>query len=119
VREYEFTVITKAELPDTEKAKVIQGYEAILFRSGGEALKREEWGSKRMSFPINKHFRGYYVHYDLTSTPADVAEAERLLRIDENILRYLVVKINDEVNVEERKVELAKAALALQQESHH
>lgn len=121
MREYEFTIITKSDLPETDKAKLLEGYENILKRGGGEVLKREEWGTKRMTYPIKKQFRGSYVFYDLTSTAPDIEEAERLLRLDDNILRYLVVKIDDDVNIEDRKAALIKAAAQLQQqqEAHH
>jgi len=54
--------------------------------------------------------------YDTVSSPDSIAECERLLRIDENVLRYLVVKLNDEVDVKVRKAELAKAAAAAQRQ---
>jgi small subunit ribosomal protein S6 len=117
LREYEFTVVAKADLPDADKQKIFAGYEEILKRDGGEFVKRDDWGSKRMAFPIRKNFRGHFMFYDTASTPASIAECERLLRIDENILRYLVIKIGDKVDVEARKVELAKAAAASQRQA--
>ena len=117
LREYEFTLVAKADLPDADKQKIFNGYEEILKRGGGELIKKDDWGSKRLSFPIRKNFRGHYVFYNYASTPANVAECERLLRIDENMLRYLVVKIGEDVNVQERKVELAKAAAAMQRQA--
>lgn len=116
LREYEFTFVAKADLPDSEKAKVIGGYEDILKRNGGEVIKKDDWGTKRLAYPINKNFRGHYVIYDIASHPENIAECERLLRIDDNVLRYLVVKIDDEVDVEKRKVELAKAAASIQRQ---
>ncbi len=116
-REYEFTVVAKADLPDSDKQKLFANYEEILKREGGEFVKRDDWGSKRLAFPIRKNFRGHYMFYDVASTPANIAECERLLRIDENVLRYMVVKIGDTVNVEERKVELAKAAASAQRQA--
>ncbi|SME89764.1 30S ribosomal protein S6 [Pseudobacteriovorax antillogorgiicola] len=108
LREYEFTFVTKADLPDADKTKVLSGYEEILARNGGEILKKSDWGTKKLAYPIKKNFRGHYAFYDLTASPDSIAECERLLRIDENVLRYLVVKIDEDVNVEERRAELAK-----------
>ena len=110
LREYEFTLVTKADLPDGEKLKVVEGYEEILKRSGGEVIKKDEWGTRKLAYPIKKNFRGYYVHYDFASLPENIAECERLIRIDENVLRHLVIKIADTVDVEARKLELQKAA---------
>ena len=112
LREYDFTVITKGDLSEGDSAKVLQGYEALMTNEGGEILKRDDWGSKRLSFPINKSFRGHYVNYDFVGAPASVAEMERLMRIDDNVLRYLVVRVGDNdgetVDIETRKAELAK-----------
>lgn len=112
LREYEFTVVAKADLPEGERAKFFEGYEAIMKRSGGEFLRRDDLGVKKLAYPIKKSFRGHYMYYDLASTPENIAECERLMRIDDNMLRYLVIKTADEVDVETRKAELAKQAAA-------
>ncbi len=108
LREYEFTFVTKADLPEGEKAKVLSGYEEILARNGGEIVKKSDWGTKKLAYPIKKNFRGHYMFYDLTAAPDSIAECERLLRIDENVLRHLVVKIDENIDVEARKAQLAK-----------
>jgi small subunit ribosomal protein S6 len=112
LREYDFTIITKGDLPEGDNAKVIQGYEALMTKDGGEILKRDEWGTKRLAYPIKKTFRGFYVNYDFVGTPENVAEMERLIRIDDNVLRHLVIRLDESregtVDVEARKGELAK-----------
>ena len=115
LREYEFTFVAKADLPEQERAKVVEGYEQILLREGGQVLRKDDWGVKKLAYPIKKQFRGLYVFYNIASTPANVAECERLLRIDDNVLRHLVIKTHDSVDVTKRKEELAKAALTAQQ----
>lgn len=54
LREYEFTFITKADLPEAEKTKVLEGYEEILKRGGGEILEKKDWGVKKLSFPSKR-----------------------------------------------------------------
>jgi small subunit ribosomal protein S6 len=108
LREYEFTLVAKADLPEADKAKLFSSYEEILQRNGGELLKKDDWGTKKLAFPIKKHFKGHYVFYDLASHPDNIAECERLMRIDDNVLRFLVIKSDDKVDVEARRAELAK-----------
>ena len=116
LREYEFTLVAKADLPEADKQKLFACYEDILKRGGGELIKKDDWGPKRLAYPIRKNFRGHYVLYDAASSPDNIAECERLLRIDDNVLRFMVVKINNEVDVAVRRVELAKAAAAAQRQ---
>lgn len=116
LREYEFTFVAKGDLPDEEKNNVLGGYEEILKREGGEILEKKDWGVKKMAYPIKKQFKGHYFYYDLASLPENIAECERLLRIDDKILRYLVVKTSDKVDVESRKVELLKKSASQQQQ---
>ena len=77
LREYDFTIITKGDLNEGDNLKVLQGYEALMALKGGEILKRDDWGSKRMAFPIKKSFRGNYVNYDFVAAPDSVAEIDR------------------------------------------
>lgn len=107
LREYEFTFITKSDLPEGQQAEVIGGYENILMRDGGEVIKKDDWGVKKLAYPIRKNFKGHYVHYDCVSNADNIAECERLLRIDENVLRYLVIRIGENVDVEARKKQIA------------
>jgi small subunit ribosomal protein S6 len=113
LREFDFTIITRGDLTEGDHAKAIGGYEALMTKDGGEIIKKDEWGNRKLAFPINKSFRGIYVNYDFVGTPENVAEMERLMRIDDNVLRHLIVRIDDSaegiVDIEARKAELAKA----------
>lgn len=108
LREYEFTLIAKGDLIEAERAKVFSKYEEIFKREGGEILERNDWGVKKMAYPIKKSAKGHYVWYDLACVPENLAECERLMRIDDNVLRFLAIKSKDSVNLEERKSEIAK-----------
>lgn len=112
VREYEFTLITSGQLAEADTKTLLEKYESLLTADGGEILKKNVWGSRKLAYPIKKQYRGHYVNYDLTATSTNIAEAERLMKIDDNVLRFLNIKLADEVNVDERKAELAKAEVA-------
>lgn len=113
LREYEFTCITRGDLSDSDQEKLIGKYEKILTNDGGEVLAKTDWGVKRLSYPIKKQFRGRYYLYDFLGSPENIAEAERLMRIDEGVLRYLAIKIGDLVDPETRKAEIAKEQAAI------
>lgn len=111
-REYELTVIANAQLSAEDSKKLLAKYEAIFLGDNGELITSADWGQKKLAYPINKHFRGKYAFYDFLGTPENLAEAKRLMQLDDNILRYLVIKLGGEVDVDKRKAELAKAEAA-------
>jgi len=118
-REYEFIVILSASLSEEETKKIQDKYEAIFLAGDGEIVVKNDWGVKKLAFPINKQFRGRYFFYDFLGDPNKLDEVQRLMRIDENVLRYLLVRIGDNANLDERKAELAKqeAAAAAQRQA--
>ena len=119
LREYEFTFITNPYMPEEESKQLVEKYENMLLAGGGEIVRKGDWGTRKLAFPIKKQHRGRFHHYDYVGSPANLSNVERLMRIDENVLRYLSVRLGEEVNVDERKAQLAKqdAQIAAQKES--
>jgi small subunit ribosomal protein S6 len=112
LREYEMTIISRADMPETETAKLLSKYEKLMTSDGGEILKKDTWGSKKIAFPINKHHRGVYTNYDFIGTSVNLTEMERLMRIDEDVLRYMSVYLGQNVDPKARKEQIAKQATA-------
>jgi small subunit ribosomal protein S6 len=112
LREYEMTFITRSDLPEADFNGVLAKYEKYMTADGGEILKKEAWGSRKLAFPINKQHRGNFMVYDFAGLSSHLTEMERLMRIDENVLRYLSVLINKQVVIEKRKDEIVKEAIA-------
>jgi len=112
-REYEFIIIVNAQLSEEETKKLQDKYEAIFLSEDGDVVTKSDWGVKRLAYPINKEFKGRYLFYDFIGNPKNLEEAQRLMRIDEKILRYLIVRIGEDADVDARKAELAKAEAAV------
>ena len=110
--EYEMTVIAKADLPETEINNVFSKYEKYMTDGGGQILRKDVWGPRKLNFAINKQFRGHFVNYDFVGLSSNLTEMERLMRIDENVLRYLSISIGRNVDIDVRRAELAKEAAA-------
>ena len=108
MREYEFTVIARGDLPEAEILSLHQKYEDLLTKDGGEILSKDVWGHRRMAFPINKCYKGFYTNYDYTGKQEHLIEVERLMRFDDNVLRYMSLKIADDVDPAKRKDQIAK-----------
>lgn len=110
LREYEFTIISNPHLNEQDTGKLHKKYLDILTADGGQIIKKDDWGTKKLAYTMKGFFKGQYTCFDYVGKPEHLAEAERLLRIDDDVLRYMSVKLGDDVNVDERKAELAKAA---------
>lgn len=112
LREYEFTVIAKGDLVEGAKAKFFERYEELMTRDGGEILRTEDWGVRKFAFPIKKQHRGIYRIYDFIGHSENVHEMERLMRLDESVLRYMSLNIGENVDPVARRAQLAKEAAA-------
>lgn len=115
LREYELTIIARPDLPETELTKLQAKYEQLMTADGGELIQKSTWGSKRLAHPIKKQYKGFYVNYDFVGRKDNINEIERLLRFDEGILRYLTVKLGENVDVAMRRDQLMKQAQKLRE----
>jgi small subunit ribosomal protein S6 len=110
MREYELMIITKPDIPESELSKMISKWEGLMTSEGGQIIKKESWGVKKLAYPIKKSSRGSYLVYDAAATQANMVELDRLLGLDENVLRSMNIKLADTVDVAARKLQLQKQA---------
>jgi small subunit ribosomal protein S6 len=112
MREYEAMIITKPDLPEAELSKMLTKWEGIITNNGGQIIRKDTWGVRKLAYPINKVTRGVYHVLDVATAQDNARELERILKLDENVLRSLIIKLADKVNIEARRVELQKQAEA-------
>ncbi len=97
MNKYELLTIFSASLSDEQKDAIVDKYSQLMEKNGGKVElvnKANPWGLRKLAYPINYKNEGYYVLYVFEST-ADVAkEIVSLMRIDENILRSMCLRIN-------------------------
>ena len=95
INSYECLFIVDTEIgEDAVRAKVDKFIERI--KRNAEIVEVNEWGKRRLAYPINDKPEGYYTIVTFKSEPAYPAELERRFNIDEDILRYLVLKLDFE-----------------------
>jgi small subunit ribosomal protein S6 len=92
LRHYELMVILDPSLEERTIAPSLDQYLKVITNAGGSVEKLDVWGRRRLSFEINKKAEGIYAVVDLQATPAAVAELDRQLRLNENILRTKVIR---------------------------
>jgi len=115
MREYEAMIIAKADLPEAEVSKMVTKWETTIGHDGGQVVKKDIWGVRRLAYPINKQNRGNYYLYDIATSQANIEELQRILKLDENVIRSLVVKLSDTIDVDARRIELQQLAEAAAQ----
>ena len=110
---YELTYIIDAALEETARKEMIEKISGLIVANGGEVEKVDEtWGKRRLAYAINYKTEGWYVLVTMKA-PADLPrELERNLQINENVLRYLVVKLEEKrSNVKPRAARPAAPAV--------
>ncbi len=102
MRNYESLYIVHPDIVGDELTAVMDKFEKILSDQQAEILKIDNWGVKKLAYPIQKVARGNYIQVVFSAGPEVVAEYERRLRLDEQILRFLTVRL-DQVTLDEEE----------------
>ena len=91
---YESVVIARPELTETQIDNLINDLSDIITNDGGKVVKKEQWGLRSFAYKINKNKKGHYFMLNLDSAPTIIFEYERQMRINEDIIRFLTIKID-------------------------
>lgn len=92
MNKYETLYIVTPELEDEAIQGVIKKFSDVIAANGGQVEKVDEWGRRKLAYPIDYKTEGYYVLVDFEAAPELPRELERNFKIDESILRYMVVR---------------------------
>lgn len=91
MRNYELMYIIRPDVDQESVQAVTEKFQGII-GNGGEIVKHEVQGKKRLAYEINKHRDGTYVLVHFTAEPAVVTELERVLKITDEVIRHMVVR---------------------------
>ncbi|GIP50998.1 MULTISPECIES: 30S ribosomal protein S6 [Paenibacillus] len=91
MRKYEVMYIIRPDLEQEAVQAVVEKFQGII-QNGGEITKHDVMGKRRLAYEINKIRDGVYVLVNFTATPDVVAELERILKISDEVIRYLITK---------------------------
>jgi small subunit ribosomal protein S6 len=93
MRFYECTIILRPELSKSQVEAVQAELVAVLKNYGGTTSRHEYWGLRSLAYPIEKLSRAHYIFFNATVSGEAIIEMERQMRIREDILRYLSVRV--------------------------
>ncbi len=95
MKKYEIMYILKADLDDASRKKEVEKIHNILTKNGAKIIKADEWGIKDFAYEIKDQKNGYYVVLKVSANNDALNEFSRLVRINENVIRFLVTISNN------------------------
>ncbi len=111
-RDYELGFILNPEVNEEQTHAILERIEQIVNNYDGQVVRVNQWGRRRLAYPIEHHRDGYYVFFDMILTPETVFELDRTMKVSEEVLRHLI-KRRDAIAVQkERETRAAAAAQA-------
>ncbi|HIJ38157.1 MAG TPA: 30S ribosomal protein S6 [Rhodospirillaceae bacterium] len=90
---YECVFIARQDIATTQVDSLIDEFANLITAQGGQVTKREYWGLRNIAYRVKKNRKGHYVMFNLDAPSSAVKEFERQMSINEDILRYLTVRV--------------------------
>ena len=91
---YEHVFISRQDLSNTQAEALIEEFSTVLSENGGSVVEQEYWGVKTMAYKVNKNRKGHYAFLKTDAPSAAVQEMERLMRLHEDVMRVLTIKVD-------------------------
>jgi small subunit ribosomal protein S6 len=111
-RQYELVYILPPETPEAEAAALHEQVAAIVGRFSGTIERTEPWGRRRLAYEIGPHKEGLYVLEVINGPGEMIKELDRRLKVTDLVVRHLVVRVDEEIRVAERRRTKRKAETA-------
>jgi small subunit ribosomal protein S6 len=105
MKRYETIYIANPNLEDDALKEVVTKFSDIIEKKSGSIVKIDDWGKRKLAYEVKRFDKGHYVLLDFCSFPEAVTELERNLKLDDRILKYLTVKIDDNFELTDIPVE--------------
>jgi small subunit ribosomal protein S6 len=115
---YETIYIADPTLDDDSLKETIDKFSDLIKKLKGFIVKVDEWGKRKLAYEVKRFDKGYYVVLDFYALPETVTELERNLKLDDQILKYITVKIDENVDPKDL-VSKEKKAEDTTEESHN
>ena len=105
-REYETIYILRPNTPNEGVAEVNTRIRGVIEGMGGKIIKVDNWGKRRLAYEVAKERKGIYLYWQYLAVPGVVEETERNLRMLDSVIRYLTVKVDENIDVGARPSEI-------------
>ena len=95
MNKYESVLIARQDLGASQVSSLVDGLKQVIANQGGEVVRVDNWGLKNLAYRIKKNRKGHYVLLNISAPAQAIAEYERLLRVNEDVIRYMTVRVED------------------------
>jgi small subunit ribosomal protein S6 len=95
-RIYEVVFIVDPGTPEEETTRLTENLQGIVTDQGGTVVKAEVMGRRQLAYTINRKNEGIYVLFEVEGTGREIAELERRMRVSDQVLRYLTVRVDED-----------------------
>ena len=115
MKRYETIVIIDPDLSKEAEAPVFERVNDLIPQYDGILIETDDWGTKKLAYDIKKKNRGHYVRLDFCGDGALVQEMERFFRIDDKVMKFMTVLLDEDVHMDAINAELAEKKAAQEQ----
>ncbi|MGU3399483.1 30S ribosomal protein S6 [Brucellaceae bacterium D45D] len=92
---YEHVLLARQDISQQQVDALVEQYKGVIEENGGKFGKVENWGLRPLTYRINKNRKAFYTLINIDAPAAAVAEMERQMRINEDVLRFLTIRVEE------------------------
>lgn len=111
-RTYEVMYIVNPDTPADTIAKLNEAVGKLVEKEGGTVVRMDDVGIRRLAYPIQKKEDGYYVLFEIDGSGQEIAELERRMRVNDMIMRYITVRVDEDRKAATKRREKREARAA-------
>lgn len=95
MKKYELLFLIDSSIENQEIEEVVAKFNDLIKANGGNVVEVNNWGKRKTAYEVNKKWEGFYFLINFEAPPELIKELERVLRIDERVMKFLVVKVDE------------------------
>ncbi len=92
---YESVLIARQDLGASQVSNIVSDLSDVIKKEGGEVVRVDNWGLKNLAYRIKKNRKGHYVVMNIAAPANAIAEFERIMRFNEDIIRYMTIRVEE------------------------
>jgi len=93
VNNYLLTLVLKADQEEKDRKEFLDGVKKKMTGESGKISKEDLWGARELVYPIKRQSKGFYVHFEFETNPDIARTLDKILKVEEDILRFLLVRV--------------------------